>query len=136
MRITVGRVAHFKAAHRLFRRDWDENRNREVFGKCALPHYHGHNYELKVEVTGTVDPETGFVIDLKHLADLIRDHVTERFDHQNLNLDIPEFAELNPTAEHIAGVVWQILRRVLPAHLDLKVILYETPRNYAVCEGA
>jgi 6-pyruvoyltetrahydropterin/6-carboxytetrahydropterin synthase len=86
-------------------------------------------------VTGPVDPETGFVIDLKVLADLIRDHVTERFDHQNLNVDVPEFADLNPTAEHIAQVIWQILRNCLPAHLFLKVILYETPRNYAVCEG-
>ncbi|MFM7379716.1 MAG: 6-pyruvoyl trahydropterin synthase family protein [Bacteroidota bacterium] len=135
MKITVGRVAHFNAAHRLYRSDWDEARNREVFGKCSLTNYHGHNYEMKVEVTGSVDPETGYVIDLKVLSDLIEQKVTDRLDHRNLNLDIPEFANLNPTAEHISALIWNILRGELPDHLDLKVILYETPRNYAVCTG-
>jgi len=136
MNITVGRVAHFNAAHRLYRPDWDEVHNREIFGKCSLPHFHGHNYEVQVEVTGAVDPETGMVMDLKHLSDLIRDYVTEVLDHRNLNLDIPAFSTLNPTAEHISVWIWEVLRPHVPKTLDLKVILYETPRNYAVCTGA
>lgn len=129
-RVTVFRKEHFNAAHRLFRPDWDEATNARVFGKCALPHYHGHNYELVVKVTGEIDPETGYVIDLKLLSDLIQQEVIERFDHRNLNLDTPEFATLNPTAEHIAVVIHGLLRPHLRQSLDLKVRLYETPRNF------
>lgn len=131
----VSRKAHFNAAHRLYRPDWDEVRNREVFGKCSNPHYHGHNYELIVSVTGPVDPETGFVIDMKVLKDLIRDEVEEAFDHKNLNEEVPEFAGLNPTAENIAVVVWNKLRPHVKPGLDLEVQLFETPRNFVTYTG-
>jgi 6-pyruvoyltetrahydropterin/6-carboxytetrahydropterin synthase len=129
-KVSVFRKEHFNAAHRLHNPSWDEERNRQVFGKCNLPNYHGHNYELIVEVTGEPDPETGYVIDMKVLSDLIRAHVTDRFDHRNLNIDTVEFRNLNPTAENIAIVIHGILRPLLPGHLDLKVTLYETPRNW------
>ncbi len=130
MRITVCRKEHFNAAHRLARPDWDQARNEEVFGKCALPNYHGHNYELIVNVTGEVDPETGYVIDMKELSGLMKREVTERFDHRNLNLDVPEFKDLNPTAEHIAFVIYERLRPHLGPELDLSIELYETERNF------
>lgn len=129
-RVSVYRKEHFNAAHRLFRPDWDEATNARVFGKCALPHYHGHNYELVVKVTGAIDPETGYVIDLKLLSELIQQEVIERFDHRNLNLDTREFAALNPTAENIAVVIHGLLRPHLEHSLDLQVRLYETPRNF------
>ncbi len=129
-RVSVFRKEHFNAAHRLFRADWDDATNARVFGKCALPHYHGHNYELIVKVTGAIDPETGYVIDMKVLSDLIQAQVIERFDHRNLNLDTQEFANLNPTAEHIAIVIYDLLRPHIPAAHDLQVRLYETPRNF------
>jgi 6-pyruvoyltetrahydropterin/6-carboxytetrahydropterin synthase len=129
-RVSVYRKEHFNAAHRLFRPDWDEATNARVFGKCALPHYHGHNYELVVKVTGAIDPETGYVIDLKLLSELIQQEVIERFDHRNLNLDTREFAALNPTAENIAVVIHGLLRPHLDHSLDLQVRLYETPRNF------
>lgn len=135
MRATVTRKAHFNAAHRLFRKDWDEEKNLEVFGKCSYPNYHGHNYELFVAVTGEIDQETGFVIDLKVLKDLIADEVEEAFDHKNLNLDVPEFKKLNPTAENIAVVIYDKLREQLKVELDLKVTLYETPRNSVTYSG-
>lgn len=130
MRVAVYRREHFNAAHRLHNPAWSDERNRETFGKCNLPNYHGHNYELFVRVTGEVDPDTGYVMDMKVLSDVIKRHVTDRFDHRNLNLDVAEFATLNPTAEHIAVVIHGLLRAQLPAHLDLKVTLYETERNY------
>lgn len=132
---TVSRIAHFNAAHRLYRPDWDDARNREVFGKCSNPHFHGHNYELIVSVTGPIDPNTGFVMDLKVLKDLIRNEVEEVLDHKNLNAEVPEFATLNPTAENIAVVIWHKLRPHLESGLELEVQLYETPRNYVTYKG-
>ena len=130
MRIAVFRKAHFNAAHRLHNPKWSEELNREVFGLCNNPNYHGHNYELEVKVSGEVDPDTGYLIDMKLLADLIRSEVEARFDHKNLNLDTVEFQELNPTAENICFVIWKILRGELDERYDLAVRLYETPRNY------
>ncbi|HNL38455.1 MAG: 6-carboxytetrahydropterin synthase [Saprospiraceae bacterium] len=130
MKVAVIRRAHFNAAHRLNNPAWTEEKNRAVFGLCNLPNYHGHNYELEVRVSGEVDPETGMVVDLGWLADLIRDQIEHRFDHKNLNLDTQEFSDLNPTAENIAIVIWKILRAELPAQLDLHVRLFETPRNF------
>jgi len=135
MRVTVHRKAHFNAAHRLFRKDWDDERNLEVFGKCSNPNYHGHNYELIVSVTGEPDPETGFVMDLKILKDLINSEVEEPFDHKNLNIEVPEFKELNPTAENIAVVIWNKLRKKINKSHDLEVTLYETPRNFVTYKG-
>lgn len=130
MRIAAFRKAHFNAAHRLHNPKWSDERNREVFGLCNNPNYHGHNYELEVKVSGEVDPETGYLIDLKILSDLIKEEVEERFDHKNLNLDTEEFRNLNPTAENICYVIWNLLRVRLDDHYDLAVRLYETPRNY------
>lgn len=130
MRVTVCRKAHFNAAHRLYRNDWSDDKNQKVFGKCNNPNFHGHNYELIVAVTGTVNPETGYVIDIKDLSDVIYEEVEVPFDHKNLNLDVTEFQELNPTAEHIAYVIWHKLRKRLPLKLDLEITLYETPRNF------
>ncbi|APG60051.1 6-pyruvoyl trahydropterin synthase family protein [Christiangramia salexigens] len=135
MRVTVHRKAHFNAAHRLFRKDWNDDKNLRVFGKCSNPNYHGHNYELIVSVTGEPDPETGFVMDLKLLKDLIQSKVEEPFDHKNLNLEVPEFKELNPTAENIAVVIWNKLRSEIKNEHDLEVTLYETPRNFVSYKG-
>lgn len=135
MRVTVNRKAHFNAAHRLYRSDWDDARNEAAFGKCSNPYYHGHNYELIVAVTGEIDPETGFVIDLKLLADIIEAKVEDYLDHKNLNEEIEEFKTLNPTAENIVVVIWNRLREVLEPHLELKVTLYETPRNFVEYSG-
>ncbi|MCO6489214.1 MAG: 6-carboxytetrahydropterin synthase [Phaeodactylibacter sp.] len=130
MRISAFRKAHFNAAHRLHNPKWSEEKNQEVFGLCNNPNYHGHNYELEVKVSGEVDPETGYLIDLKYLKGLIDEHVEQRFDHKNLNLDTDEFRALNPTAENICYVIWKILREQLDGRYDLAVRLYETPRNY------
>ncbi len=135
MKVTVSRSAHFNAAHRLYRKDWDEQRNAEIFGKCNNPNYHGHNYELIVGVTGSIDPETGYVIDIKILKDIITQEVEEPFDHKNLNLDVPEFANLNPTAENIAVVIWNRIRRRIAPDMELEVTLYETPRNFVTYKG-
>jgi 6-pyruvoyltetrahydropterin/6-carboxytetrahydropterin synthase len=130
MRISVFRTAHFNAAHRLHNPNWSDEKNREIFGLCNNPSYHGHNYELEVKVSGEVDPETGYLIDMKVLKDLIKHQIEDRFDHKNLNIDTEEFKNLNPSAENICYVVWTILRAHLPAQYDLGVRLYETPRNY------
>ena len=130
MKISVFRTAHFNAAHRLHNPSWSDERNAEVFGLCNNANYHGHNYELEVKVTGEVDKESGYLMDLKILKDLIKEEVENRFDHKNLNLDTLEFRTLNPTAENICFVIWQLLRHKLDARLDLTVRLYETPRNY------
>jgi 6-pyruvoyltetrahydropterin/6-carboxytetrahydropterin synthase len=130
MRISAFRKAHFNAAHRLYNPSWSDEKNQEVFGLCNNPNYHGHNYELEVKVSGEVDPETGYLIDLKILKELIKEEVEDRFDHKNLNLDTEEFRELNPTAENICYVIWQKLRKRLDKKYDLSVRLYETPRNY------
>ena len=135
MRVTVNRKAHFNAAHRLFHKDWDNKKNEEVFGKCSNPNYHGHNYELIVAVTGDIDQETGFVMDLKKLKELIYEEIELRFDHKNLNVEVEEFMTLNPTAENIAVVIWKKLREKLAQRLDLEVTLYETPRNYVTYKG-
>jgi len=130
MKVAVYRKAHFNAAHRLHNPAWSDARNQEVFGLCNNPNYHGHNYELEVRVAGEVDPETGYLIDLKVLKDLIYEEIEQRFDHKNLNLDTVEFKNLNPTAEHICYVIWNLLRARLDARYELSVRLYETPRNY------
>ena len=135
MRVTVSRKAHFNAAHRLYRKDWSMEKNQEVFGKCNNPNFHGHNYDLTVSVTGDVDPETGYVIDTKILSDLIKEHVEEAFDHKNLNVDVPEFKDLIPTAEYIAYVIWNKLRVVIALDKELEVVLYETPRNFVTYNG-
>ncbi|MGY5850325.1 6-pyruvoyl trahydropterin synthase family protein [Salegentibacter sp. F14] len=135
MRLTVHRKAHFNAAHRLYRKDWDQAKNEAVFGKCSNPHYHGHNYELVVSVNGEIDEETGFVMDLKVLKKLIYQEVEVPFDHKNLNEELPEFKELNPTAENIAVVIWNKLRKKLKPSLKLEVTLYETPRNFVTYSG-
>jgi 6-pyruvoyltetrahydropterin/6-carboxytetrahydropterin synthase len=129
-RVSVYRKEHFNAAHRLNNPAWDEQKNRDVFGKCNLPHYHGHNYELVVKVTGSPDPQTGYVMDMKVLSDIIRERVLDRFDHRNLNLDTEEFRNLNPTAENIAIVIYDLLRPAIATAHDLQVRLYETPRNF------
>ena len=135
MRVTVSRTAHFNAAHRLYRKDWTEEQNNAVFGKCNNANYHGHNYELVVSVTGQTDPETGYVMDMKILRDIIADEVETPFDHKNLNLDVPEFEDLNPTAENIAVIIWNKIKpRLNPLH-DLEVTLYETPRNFVNYKG-
>lgn len=135
MKVSVFRTAHFNAAHRLHNPAWDELKNKQVFGACNNPNYHGHNYELEVKVSGLIDPETGYVIDMKELKTLIEQEVIEPFDHKNLNLDTTEFAHLNPTAENIVVVIWQKLRRRINPNFDLQVRLYETPRNYVEFAG-
>ena len=130
MKITVCRKEHFNAAHRLHNPEWSDEKNRAVFGKCNNPNYHGHNYDLIVKVSGQPDPQSGYVCDMKWLSDLIKSEVTDRFDHKNLNLDVEEFKNLNPTAEHIVVVIWNKLRAKIDEQLDLKVILYETERNF------
>ena len=129
-RVAVFRREHFNAAHRLYNRDWDDAMNNKVFGKCALPNFHGHNYELEIKITGEPDPKTGYVMDLKLLSDLVKREIHSRFDHKNLNLDTEEFSELNPTAENIAIVIYKLLRPHIKAENDLQVRLYETPRNF------
>lgn len=129
-KVAVIRKEQFNAAHRLFNPDWDDATNEKVFGKCALPNYHGHNYDLEVKVTGKPDKKTGYVMDLKVLSDLVRKEVHERFDHKNLNLDTKEFKKLNPTAENIAVVIYKLLRPHIDKEKDLMIRLYETPRNY------
>ena len=135
MKVTVSRKAHFNAAHRLYNPNWSFEKNEEVFGKCNNPNFHGHNYELIVSVRGTIDPETGYVVDMKVLKQIIKEHVEDAFDHKNLNLDTEEFKELNPTAENIAVVIWNKLRPHIKSELELKVKLYETERNFVEFEG-
>src|SRR5450631_3280086 len=130
-KVSVYRREHFNAAHRLHNKEWDEAKNEQVFGKCNNPSYHGHNYEVEVKVTGMPAADTGFVVDLKLLSEIINENVLEKFDHKNLNLDVKEFADLNPTAENIVVVIYNILRDKINKDLDLQVRLYETPRNYA-----
>jgi 6-pyruvoyltetrahydropterin/6-carboxytetrahydropterin synthase len=129
-KVSVFRREHFNAAHRLYNSSWSDQQNTDVFGKCSLPHFHGHNYELEIKVTGEIDEKTGYVMDMKKLSDLVRDVVIEKFDHKNLNLDTEEFRELNPTAENIALVIYKLLRPHIDSAFDLKLRLYETPRNY------
>lgn len=135
MKIAVFRRAHFNAAHRLHVPEWTDEQNRAFFGLCNNPNFHGHNYEMEVKIVGEIDPVSGYCIDLGWLAELIKTEIEARFDHKNLNIDTEEFKNLNPTAENIARVIWQILREKLPADLDLWVRLYETPRNFVEYPG-
>lgn len=130
MKTAVYRKGHFNAAHRLHNPEWDEARNEAVFGLCNNRNFHGHNYDLIVKVVGEIDPETGFVIDLKFLSDLIKEEIEERFDHKNLNLDTPEFRNLNPTVENISKTIYDILRTKIDSKYDLQITLYETERNF------
>ena len=136
MKVTVSRKAHFNAAHRLYRPDWDDNKNMSIFGKCSNKNFHGHNYELIVSVTGEIDLETGYVIDMKILKDLIKSEIEDAFDHKNLNIEVPEFKNLNPTAENIIVVIYNKLIEHLKVDHLLEVILYETPRNFVKYSGS
>ena len=131
----VCRRATFNAAHRLFRKDWSDEKNNAVFGKCNNPNFHGHNYILEVWIEGAIDPATGYVIDLKIVKDLIKNEITDRFDHKNLNLDCKEFLNLNPTAENIAVVCWNLLRTELDAKYELSIKLWETENNLVEYNG-
>ncbi|MCL8006334.1 6-carboxytetrahydropterin synthase [Gelidibacter japonicus] len=135
MIVTVSRKAHFNAAHRLFRKDWSDEKNAEVFGKCSNPNYHGHNYELTVSVTGGIDHDTGFVMDMKVLKDIIKEEIEDYLDHKNLNVEVEEFKTLNPTAENIAVVIYDKIKPRLKPSLDLTITLYETPRNFVTYSG-
>ena len=130
MRISIFRKAHFNAAHRLYNPEWPDEKNWEIFGKCNNPNYHGHNYELEVKVTGEIDPETGYVMNLKELKDIIKVEIEDKFDHKNLNLDIPEFENLMTSTENFCILIYDILRERLDDKLDLVIRLYETPRNF------
>lgn len=129
-KVAVYRKEHFNAAHRLNNPLWDDATNRQVFGKCNNPHFHGHNYELVIKVTGEPDPQTGYVMDMKLLSEIAQENVLERFDHKNLNDDTAEFKDLNPTAENIAIVIYNILREKIDMKFDLQIRLYETERNF------
>ena len=135
MKVTVSRKAHFNAAHRLYKKDWSDEKNTAVFGKCNNPNFHGHNYELIVSVTGDIDQETGFVIDMKILKNIIKVEVEEKFDHKNLNIELVEFKELIPTAENIAVVIYDKIMPKLKPEFDLEITLYETPRNFVTYSG-
>lgn len=135
MKVAVYRKEHFNAAHRLHNPNWSDEKNQEIFGKCNNPNFHGHNYELIVKLVGPVDPETGYVFDMKVLSDLIKVNILNGFDHKNLNLDTDEFRNLNPTAENIAVVIWNILRTEIDTKYDLTIRLYETERNFVEYDG-
>jgi 6-pyruvoyltetrahydropterin/6-carboxytetrahydropterin synthase len=130
MKTSIYRKEHFNAAHRLHNPSWDEAKNQQIFGKCNSPNYHGHNYELVIKITGEINPETGYVIDTKILSDLVKEKILLPFDHKNLNLDVSYFKDLNPTAENIAKVCYEILRPFIDEKLELKLFLYETERNF------
>ena len=135
MRVTVSRKAHFNAAHRLYRKEWSDKKNNSVFGKCSNPHFHGHNYELIVHVTGNIDPETGYVMDMKKLKNLIKLEVEDKLDHKNLNQEVPEFYNKIPTAENIVVFIFNALRPNLNSEHQLSITLYETPRNFVSYSG-
>lgn len=135
MKVSVFRKEHFNAAHRLANPSWSAEKNEAVFGKCNNPNYHGHNYELIVKLKGEIDPDTGYVYDMKVLSDLIKVYVLNKFDHKNLNLDTDEFKELNPSAENIAVVIWNILREKIDRKFELTIQLYETERNFVEYDG-
>lgn len=135
MIVTVSRKAHFNAAHRLFRKEWSDEKNKKVFGKCSNPNYHGHNYELIVSVTGRIDRKTGYVIDIQKLKTIIKEEIEDAFDHKNLNLEVEEFKNLNPTAENIAVVIYDKIKPRLKLEFDLEIKLYETPRNFVIYSG-
>lgn len=135
MKVSVFRKEHFNAAHRLYNPSWTDEKNQQVFGKCNNPNFHGHNYDLIVQLKGEIDPETGYVYDMKELSDLIKEHVLNKFDHKNLNLDTDEFRNLNPSAENIAVVIWNILREKIDRRFELMIRLYETERNFVEYDG-
>ncbi|MGK0252823.1 MAG: 6-pyruvoyltetrahydropterin/6-carboxytetrahydropterin synthase [Mariniflexile sp.] len=135
MKVTVSRKAHFNAAHRLYRKDWTHEKNEKIFGKCNNPNFHGHNYELIVSVTGEIDKETGYVVDVKVLKDIIKDEIEDAFDHKNLNVEVPEFKDLNPTAENIAVIIYNKIKTQLDPKLGLEITLFETPRNFVTYSG-
>ena len=135
MEITVSRKAHFDAAHRLFNKEWSEKKNNKVFGKCNYPNYHGHNYELIVSVTGKINPDTGYVMDMGELKNIIKNEIEERLDHKNLNLDVPYFSNVIPSAENICIYIYDIIRNKINKGLKLSVKLYETPRNFVEYSG-
>ena len=135
MKVTVSRKAHFNAAHRLYRKDWSDEQNDAIFGKCSNPNFHGHNYELIVSVTGPIDPDTGYVMDMKVLKDYIKSEVEDAFDHKNLNIEVPEFADTIPTAENIVVVIYNKLKKILTSEQSMEVVLYETPRNFVNFSG-
>ena len=135
MEITVSRKAHFNAAHRLFNKEWSDKKNSKVFGKCYYPNYHGHNYELIVSITGKINPDTGYVMDMGELKNIIKNEIEERLDHKNLNLDVPYFSNVIPSAENICIYIYDILRNKINKGLKLSVKLYETPRNFVEYSG-
>ncbi len=135
MKVTVSRKGHFNAAHRLYRKDWSDEKNELVFDKCSNPNFHGHNYELIVSVTGEIDQETGYVIDIKTLKGIMKEEVEDAFDHKNLNIEVPEFKELNPTAENISVIIYNKIRPRIKSSLDLEITLFETPRNFVTYSG-
>ena len=135
MEITVSRKAHFNAAHRLHNKNWSNEKNQKIFGKCNYQNYHGHNYELIVSVTGKINPETGYVIDMGELKKIIKNEVEERLDHKNLNLDIPHFSNTIPSAENICIYIYDILKDNIDSQFKLSVRLYETPRNFVEYSG-
>ncbi|MFO7657613.1 MAG: 6-carboxytetrahydropterin synthase [Bacteroidales bacterium] len=135
MKVTACRKAHFNAAHKLININWDEKKNKTIYGVCSNPNYHGHNYDLIVKVKGEVDPETGYVIDMKVLKNIIERNIIKKFDHRNLNIEVEEFKNLIPTAENIAVVIWNILRKKINKKLEIQVVLYETERNFVQYSG-
>jgi len=135
MKITACRKAHFNATHRLNNPNWSDDKNEKIFGSCNNPNYHGHNYDLIVKVKGEIDPETGYVMDMKILKDIIDEHIVSRYDHKNLYLDVNDFSDLNPSAENIAIKIWQILRQNIPNDFELSIELYETERNFVEYSG-
>jgi len=134
-RVTVCRKSHFNAAHRLNNPSWEKNKNVDVFGVCNNDNFHGHNYNIIIKVKGEIDTDTGYVMDMKILQDLIDKYIIDRFDHKNLNLDVEEFRDINPTAENISVTIWNILREQIPHNFDLEVVLYETERNFVEYSG-
>ena len=134
-KVAIYRKEHFNAAHRLNNPLWDDAMNKNVFGKCNNPSFHGHNYELEVGISGEMDPETGFLIDIEILKKVIKEEIEDQFDHKNLNIEVPEFLTLNPTVENIAIVIWNKLRKKLDKKYGISIKLYETPRNFVVYNG-
>ena len=135
MKITACRKAHFNATHRLNNPNWSDDKNEKIFGSCNNPNYHGHNYNLTVKVKGEIDPETGYVMDMKELKEIIDEHIVSRYDHKNLYLDVNDFRDLNPSAENIAIKIWQILRQNIRKEFEISIELYETERNFVEYRG-
>ena len=136
MKVKVSRKAHFNSAHRLYNSSWSDEKNNDIFGKCNNQNYHGHNYELIVSVTGFINPETGYVMDVSILKNIIKDHVESVLDHKNLNLDVPYFKDIIPSAENISIFIFDIIKNHINNDLELEVVLYETPRNFVTYNGS